>query len=239
MLKMCAAVNRTYGSVKSSLSDASKLTKKFFSLLKSQDPGAIGEIKQILGSSIGRSILNAKDENGETALIIAERFEDPYYFKFLVNRFGINLNQLFSHGESLMTLAVSSGNISTVRSIWNSGADANFPNRSGKTPFMIAAEKGFLDIVEFFLTKHSTKLDLQNKDGETALMLATKSGRFEIVDTLISYGADPNVLNKAGKTALNIRRNIIYRTTKGKKTGLGQGIHNNIKHRLKAVTRKR
>ena len=45
---------------------------------------------------------------------------------------------------------------------------------------------------------------LRLKKGFTSLILATAQGRTEIVKMLLEFGANVNVANKAGKTALSI-----------------------------------
>lgn len=45
-------------------------------------------------------------------------------------------------------------------------------------------------------------LNQQNDDGETALIIAAKNGHTEVVKTLGNYGADINIKDNRGFTAL-------------------------------------
>ena len=68
------------------------------------------------------------------------------------------------------------------------------------TPLMLAATKGFTRICETLITStdhsyHRTQdhVNLRAEDGATALMMAAQSGKLECVETLLTWGADPNI----------------------------------------------
>lgn len=60
------------------------------------------------------------------------------------------------------------------------------------------------DITEIFmyLSTHSKDIDIL-ECGETPLINAVKKGRTDVIDMLISFGANINIQNKYGYTALH------------------------------------
>jgi len=72
---------------------------------------------------------------------------------------------------------------------------------------MIACSSDCLDMVQELLTKyteeHATLIDTQNSVGFTALMFVCQTtGSLPIVEELLNKGADPNIIDIRGKTAL-------------------------------------
>ena len=57
-------------------------------------------------------------------------------------------------------------------------------------------------LVDWIGLEEDFEIDSKDADGWTALMLASLNGYIESVDCLIGYGADLNVANKMGLTAL-------------------------------------
>lgn len=69
---------------------------------------------------------------------------------------------------------------------------------SGITPLMIAAMTGELkDLKEHLQAK--VPLNSQDAKGKTALMRAVEESQMEAVSMLIQHGADPSILDKAGR----------------------------------------
>jgi hypothetical protein len=70
--------------------------------------------------------------------------------------------------------------------------------------FIGAAQRGETDFVKQFLAGEMD-VNVRLKDsGDTALMRAAKEGHLDTVKVLIEYGADTNIRNKDGETALSL-----------------------------------
>jgi ankyrin repeat protein len=69
--------------------------------------------------------------------------------------------------------------------------------KTGNTPIHIAAQNGFLAIVQM-LIDHKCNLNVKNKKGNTAMHMAIAYDYFETVDALLQNGADPTITNDAG-----------------------------------------
>ena len=72
-----------------------------------------------------------------------------------------------------------------------------------------AVTAGHNEAVEFLLQLETINIDHTNEEGETALMLACERGHEDIVHSLISAGANVNLQDNNGKTALMRATSII------------------------------
>ena len=92
------------------------------------------------------------------------------------------------------------------QSLWN--ADVDKPNQYGLTPLMIAAQKGYPDVVKELLSKGAdVNYSIPNTRHipffmNTALLIAIESGRTEVAHILIDQGADVNKAREDGWTPL-------------------------------------
>lgn len=82
---------------------------------------------------------------------------------------------------------------------------ATLLDENEKTPLMIAVETNQNNIVELLLAKLKDAarcINKRDKYGSTALLTASHLGHADIVDTLLTYGADPNITNQFEDTPL-------------------------------------
>ncbi|XP_039240465.1 ankyrin repeat and death domain-containing protein 1B [Pipra filicauda] len=77
--------------------------------------------------------------------------------------------------------------------------DLNKPDAKGKKPFLLASEKGHVDMINNLI---ALKLFTSEKDkeGNTALHLAAKNGHSEVVEILLEQWEEINDLNQNGET---------------------------------------
>lgn len=116
--------------------------------------------------------------------------------------------------ETPMHTAASFGNIDVIKMViskLNDGLSSIetyliSKNKEGKTCFHIACEKGFFNIVEYFLRdlKIYYFMDQTDSHYNTPLILAAVNGNLSIVEILLEYGADLNAKNRQGSTALEL-----------------------------------
>jgi ankyrin repeat protein len=85
----------------------------------------------------------------------------------------------------------------------------NYDIEDGNNLLHIAAKRGFTNSVNFLLEK-SANPNLQNKQGFTALHHAVTNYHFRCVTSLVKGSTDVNIVNHAGKTALDIAREINF-----------------------------
>jgi uncharacterized protein len=101
--------------------------------------------------------------------------------------------------ESVLMLAALKGDLPLVKQLVERNADVNKP---GWTPLHYAASSGQVLVIEFLL-EHSAYIDAESPNGSTPLMMAAMYGSPEAVKVLIQAGADLNVQNQLGLTALD------------------------------------
>lgn len=68
--------------------------------------------------------------------------------------------------------------------------------------FFRACSAGVISEHMLFLTSDAVDIDKPNDDGDTGLMLASKNGHRKVVEFLLKKGANPNLQNNSGITAL-------------------------------------
>uniref|UniRef100_A0A1X7V3K9 Uncharacterized protein n=1 Tax=Amphimedon queenslandica TaxID=400682 RepID=A0A1X7V3K9_AMPQE len=78
-----------------------------------------------------------------------------------------------------------------------------YSNNLYKRGFILAAQKGFIEIVLEFLQKEINP-NTQDNDGWTALILASQNGHQQVVELLLKEKADPTIQKNNGATALNL-----------------------------------
>uniref|UniRef100_A0A8D2PAI7 Ankyrin repeat and death domain containing 1B n=1 Tax=Zosterops lateralis melanops TaxID=1220523 RepID=A0A8D2PAI7_ZOSLA len=81
--------------------------------------------------------------------------------------------------------------------------DLNKPDGKGKKPFLLASEKGHIDMVKNLI---ALKLFTSEKDeeGNTALHLAAKNGHSEVVEILLEQWEEINDLNQHKNSPLHL-----------------------------------
>ena len=81
-----------------------------------------------------------------------------------------------------------------VKNLIDKGADVNSTSTSGDSPLMLAASRGFANIVKLLLER-GANIHYRSQYGDTALFSALYSGKPETVKVLLEHGADVNERN--------------------------------------------
>ena len=104
--------------------------------------------------------------------------------------------------------ALRDGDLASLASLADAGANINARDRHNQTSIMLAAPRGQTAVVEF-LIRRGADLNHTAKYGLSALMLAVVAGHRDIVRLLVAAGADLSIHGVgapgfAGKTALDL-----------------------------------
>ena len=153
---------------------------------------------------------NFRGEDGNTALIETSlttamyESENSGIIKLLLDH-GADPNIQNDTGmTALMWLSVG-GSIDDVRLLLKHGAKTNLENTSGMTALLLATGNNVrVDLVRLLLESNANPNARSNKWKETPLMHASKWGHEDVVQLLLKYGADTELQNVAGKTALDL-----------------------------------
>ena len=73
-------------------------------------------------------------------------------------------------------------------------------------PLHIAAQNGYLEIVELLL-EHGANPNVQDNDGRTPLHYAVENCHVDVARVLLDHGADPTIRDNEGMTPLDYSSN--------------------------------
>lgn len=148
---------------------------------------------------------NAHDAQRNPVLCLAIQHHALHIATWLVRQPGINLEQANTRGETPLMLAAVRGHTALVQTLLEQGAQ---PNRPGWTALHYAASHtgdAALAIIGLLL-EHSAYIDAESPNGTTPLMMAARYGLSDAVTLLLQAGADPQLKNQQGLTALDFAR---------------------------------
>lgn len=158
-----------------------------------------------LAEGIHREETRLRYSGGEALKQLRGRQEETV--RRLLNA-GAEINVRGSGAVAALNLAIrDSLSIETLKALIVAGADVNGADNDGETPLMAAAEKPSDEAVRLLLAKGArSSVNAKDKKGWTALLSAASTYQTgsmpDIVKTLIAAGANVNVANDEGETAL-------------------------------------
>ena len=114
-----------------------------------------------------------------------------------------NINAKDRDGWTALIWASCKGYLEIVKYLVENGADIDAKDNEGWSALMEASYEGHLKVVKYLVEKGIDRVNVKDNDGWTALMRASWRGYLEIVQYLVEIGADINIKNKDGKTALD------------------------------------
>jgi len=146
--------------------------------------------------------VNLKGESGEPALTSAVLKENDRLLELLISA-GADINYKDGEGLTAYSYAAKLGNQKLKRTLIDAGADPQIGVREyregyGEAAFFQAAADGRTEVIEAMLA-NGTDVNGVNKSKVTALMRAVEDST---VDALLKAGADVNMKDDAGLTAL-------------------------------------
>lgn len=142
---------------------------------------------------------NTVSPTGAPALMLAVREPSLKVAQLLASWPKIKTEVRNDKDESVLMLAALKGYLPLVKQLVDNDADVNKP---GWTPLHYAASTGQVAVIEFLLD-NSAYIDAESPNGSTPLMMAAMYGSPEAVKVLIQAGADLNIKNQLGLTALD------------------------------------
>lgn len=174
--------------------------------------GDLNKIKEL----ISQVDINGQDDRGRTALMQAAFFGHADILEFLLQQPNININAQDHKKYTALSLAASVGRENIMKILLKvHHIDVNTQNTiTGNTPLIQASKEGHENIVNLLLNIPTINLNIRNLDGFTGLMLAVLNGREVIAKRLLNAGADPNITNNEGKTALDFAKSAFKPTLK-------------------------
>lgn len=181
-------------------------------LVSAAESGNLDEVKRLVETG---AQLNAQDDRGRTALMAATHGNHPEVLEYLLGK-GADVNIRDERSDNPLLYAGAEGLLEIVKLCIAAGADTKLTNRYGGIAIIPASERGHVEVVRELLTNSDSNVNHINRLGWTALLeavvLADGGPKHQaIVQLLVDHGADVNIRDKNGETALELatRRGLI------------------------------
>lgn len=173
-------------------------------------------VRELLNSGID---INAQDEQGRTAIMIATYANDAEMVKVLIDE-GADVDIQDDMLNNPFLYAGAEGYMDILKLMIAAGADPKITNRYGGVALIPASEHGYVEVVEELLTNTKTDVNHVNNLGWTALLEAIilndgSEKQQQTIRLLIEYGADVNLADKDGVSPLQHAREKGFKEIEG------------------------
>ena len=162
----------------------------------------VSTVRSLVSKGVNPNSLDAKGEL-MLNLAIKDKSEDVITFLLTNKTTDVDISNKF--GETPLMIASIEGNLPLVKSLIQ--VQKAQINHIGWTPLHYASAKGHLEIAQYLLTNGAI-VDALSPGNTTPLMMAVQSGNDALVKLLLDKGADLQVRNSQGFTAIDIA--LIY-----------------------------
>lgn len=150
-------------------------------------------------------------QNGSTPLLLAVSRNQAGTLKALLSNKSVaaTVNRFVfpEDGSSALHMAISREYPDVVQELITAGANVNFPDERGWRPVHIAAQQGRPEIISALVKAGADLNKSLTRKNSTALHIAAandKPSAGKIVEALLHAGADPDVVNTDGATAMTV-----------------------------------
>ena len=149
--------------------------------------------------------VGARDEDGQTALLIAAKEGSLKVARFLMKQRSVEIEARNNSGESPLVMAALKGHLALARELIERNAEVNKP---GWAPLHYACSNGEPEskAMVALLLEHHAYIDAESPNRTTPLMMAARYGHPDAVRLLLEEGADPSLRNEQGLTAVDFAR---------------------------------
>ncbi|XP_067650463.1 ankyrin repeat domain-containing protein 50-like [Haliotis asinina] len=145
--------------------------------------GHVGMVKHLVSEYTVD--VNGKAKMGKVPLMTAAYFGDRDVFDVLVS-VGANVSQIDDNGDSILRWACAGGHVNMVKHLVSEyRLDVNRKGKSGKTPLIIAAQRGWRNVFKVLVSGGASVSEVDD-DGDNILHYASIWGRTKMVQHIIS-----------------------------------------------------
>lgn len=181
--------------------------------LRLHNAAALDDVAAIRRLLAGGANIDARDESGATALLVATHGNKVNAARALIEA-GANVNAKDDIQDSPYLYSGARGHLEILKLTLAHGADLASVNRYGGTALIPASERGHVETVDT-LIKAGVNVDHVNRLGWTALLEAiilSDGGprHLRLVELLINAGANVNIADHEGVTPLQHARGRSY-----------------------------
>ena len=155
------------------------------------------EDKNFLLDSIGKKLANKASES------CRKTTQEEYETVKQCLQNGLDANEIFEDRYTLLLPSTCCGDEKLVRLLIDHGADVNFRSKLGMTPIYLASQHDAYDLTKL-LIENGANIDVPStNEVKSPLIESTIQGNTLIVIALIEAGANINIKDLEGKTALD------------------------------------
>jgi ankyrin repeat protein len=158
----------------------------------------VSEVKYLLSKGVSP---NAIDINGNPMLILAIKDKSENVIDLLLNDKKIDVDLSNKSGETPLMMASIQGNLPLVQTLVLK--NKAMVDHIGWTPLHYACTRGHIDVAQFLIANGAT-VDAMSLGNTTPLMMAVQSGNEQLVKLLLDKGADLQLRNNNGLSAIDI-----------------------------------
>ncbi|MBT0606713.1 ankyrin repeat domain-containing protein [Aequorivita echinoideorum] len=163
--------------------------------------GNIDFLKSLVKRGVDYKTLN---KTGGNAFLFAAQgtrgFENKIEVYEYLKSLGLKPNVVTKDGYTpLHRLAYGNSDKAIFEFFLEAGADVNQKDADGNTPFLNAASRNNLEMVQL-LSKNVKDYNAKNEKGQTALLLAVQRNNPEVVEFLLQKGSNALVKDTSGNT---------------------------------------
>jgi ankyrin repeat protein len=115
---------------------------------------------------------------------------------------GAEVDSVNPEGSTILMLAAFNGHTDVVRALLDRGASIDRRDLTGRTALMYASSGPYADTVGLLIEKGASVNLTDHGEGWSALMFAGGEGQVEVIRTLLAHGADAELVDEDGETAL-------------------------------------
>ena len=128
--------------------------------------------------------VNAKDEDGKTALMYSAIYGDTKILITLLSLSGIDVNAEDEDGRTALMYSAMNGDKETL-TLMLEGIKINAKDKDGRTALMYSAMHGDTETLETLMSVEGIDINTKDNDGRTALMYSAMNEDTETLETLL------------------------------------------------------
>jgi len=171
---------------------------QFAELVKAVKFDDAKEVKSYLNQGFSPNLVDA---NGNPLLVLAIKDKSYGVIEVLLATKGMDVDLSNKQGETPLMIASINGDLPLVKTLVLKHK-AQLDHISW-TPLHYACAKGNYEVAQFLLSK-GAMVDSLSLGGTTPLMMAVQSGNEYTVKLLLNYGANLQIRNQVGLSAIDI-----------------------------------
>jgi ankyrin repeat protein len=167
------------------------------------DGARLGDVARIKIALLQGASVEAKDECGNPAIIVAAHNRHLDVIKYMIGTHCFDLNVKSYSGESLIGALASIADLEVMRMVLDQGVSPNSMNSAyGQAPIHVAASDGSKELV-LMLVEYGADFSVADCDGCLPIHYASASGKSDIVQYFIDLGVSCDSADLDGNSVLH------------------------------------